>query len=267
MTTAILSDPENKTLYSRPIQIAEFKAAGDGEWEVSGYVSTFNNEDYGGDVVRPGAFKKTLVSGPKVRFLRDHDPRMLLGVPLKLKEDSKGLFGRFKISKTRLGEETHELLKDEALDSFSFSYHADVYEIDEKDQIRYLNELTLFEASLVAMPMNPEAAVTGFKSGWAALGVDAGATLADKIRAYSEGMKELTSDLRGLTKDGQNPLSEKKRRELSELLELCSAMDVVRSDLKALASPIEPVGAVLTKQASYELREARKRLAHILTEE
>lgn len=260
----ILHDPENKTLYSRPIQIAEFKAAGDGEWEVSGYVSTFGNVDYGGDVVRPGAFKKTLTSGPKVRFLRDHDSRMLLGVPLKLNEDTKGLFGRFKISKTRLGEETHELLKDGALDSFSFSYHADNYEIDEKEEVRYLNEVTLYEASLVAMPMNELSVVTGFKD---LFGITSQMTLAEQAAAYAEGMAKLTNDLREMVKGIDRPLSETKRQELEKLLESCSGLDAVRTDLQSVltAAPTHH-GLVSGKRAVYELAEARKRLAHVLEE-
>lgn len=257
-----MRDPENKTLYSFPVRIDEFKSAGE-DWEVSGYVSTFGNKDYGWDVVQKGAFLKTLKSGPKVRFLRDHDPRLLLGMPTKLNEDSKGLFGRFKISKTQLGTDTHELIADGALDSFSFGYHADVYEIDEKENIRYLNEVTLYEASLVAMPMNPEAAVTGFKDLFGFPGM----TLADQAGAYAEGMQKLLSDLRGLVKNIDRPLSETKRQELTRLLASCAGLDAVRTDLQSVLTAAPIRGLVSGKRAAFDLAQARKRFAHILNEE
>ena len=259
-------DPENKTLYSRPIRIAEFKAAGDGNYEVSGYVSTFNNMDLGRDIVRPGAFKKTLKDGPKVRFLRDHDPRLLLGIPLKLAEDSKGLFGRFKISKTQLGEDTHELIQDGALDSFSFGYHADDYEIDEKEQVRYLNEVTMYEASMTSMPMNEEAGVTGFKNFF---GIQPSMTLAEQAQAYAEGMQKLTNDLRDLVKGIDRPLSETKRQELTMLLESCSGLDAVRADLQSVLVSAPSTHLVSSKRTRYELAELRKRLisAGILDQE
>ena len=259
-----MRDPENKTFYSRPIPIAEFKAAGD-EWMVEGYVSHFNNLDYGGDIVRPGAFKKTLISGPKVRFLRDHDPKLLLGAPTKLFEDSTGLFGKFKISKTRLGEETHELVTDGVLDSFSFSYSADEYKIDEKENTRDLLAVTLYEASLCSMPMNEEAVVTGFKG---LLGFTANMTLTEQAQAYAEGMAKLTNDLRDMVKTIDRPLSETKRQELTKLLELCSGLDAVRSDLQSVlsAAPIQRV-TVSAKRTAHELAEARKRLAYILVQE
>ncbi len=143
--------------YSYPLPL-ETKAIGDG-WQVEGYIATFGNVDLGGDLIIPGAFTESLKSGRKVRFLFDH--KAPLGATKSLREDSKGLFGKFKISKTQLGEEIHQLLNDGAIDSFSFGYLVKDHEY--KGQVRILKQIDLFEASLISIPMNPSAVVTGFK--------------------------------------------------------------------------------------------------------
>lgn len=239
-----------KMEYSNPVQIMELKAEGD-DWLVDGYVSTFGNTDLGGDVVMPGAFKESLRSGPKVRFLLAHDQALVLGVPKKLREDTKGLFGSFKISKTKLGEDTHQLLMDGAIDSFSIGYSADAWKIVDGN-IRQLDKLTLYEASLVAVPMNPDATVTRVK---------AFSTLAEQIRSHSEGLKQILDEIRGLS--DKRPLNEQKRQELMELLETFSGLDDVRSMLQSVLSP-NPLNLVDTRRVKHQLAELRKRRPDII---
>jgi len=147
--------------YGAPQRITEVKAADDG-WEVAGYASTWDR-DLGDDVVHPGAFKASLESGAKVRFLYAHDAAQPLGRPLELREDGTGLFGRFRISKTRLGQDVHTLLADGALDSFSIGFIPRDFDRDEKAGTRNLKAVELLECSLVSLPMQPRATVTGFK--------------------------------------------------------------------------------------------------------
>jgi uncharacterized protein len=149
--------------YGIPFPVREIKAAGDGSFEVSGYASTFGNLDLGGDVIMRGAFDETLASERKVKFLYAHDPTQVLGVPLSLKVDDVGLFGRFKISRTRLGEEVHTLLKDGALDSFSIGFFPGEVDFDPDTGARLIKSLELLEVSQVAIPMNPDAVVTSVK--------------------------------------------------------------------------------------------------------
>lgn len=148
--------------YGAPQRITEVKAADDG-WEVAGYASTWDR-DLGDDVVHPGAFKASLESGAKVRFLYAHDAAQPLGRPLELREDGTGLFGRFRISKTRLGQDVHTLLADGALDSFSIGFIPRDFDRDEKAGTRNLKAVELLECSLVSLPMQPRATVTGFKA-------------------------------------------------------------------------------------------------------
>ncbi len=148
--------------FGRLSPVLEVKADGD-SWQVSGHVSTFGNVDAQGDVVMHGAFDDTLKSGRKVKFLMGHDSRMVLGTPLELKADDVGLFGRFKISRTQLGQDVHTLLKDGALDSFSIGYIPEQISFDDSG-VRLLEAIDLLECSVVAIPANDQALVTGVKA-------------------------------------------------------------------------------------------------------
>lgn len=152
-----------ETEYGALFRIEDVKASDGGGWEVAGYASSFGNVDHGGDVVMRGAFDATLESKRPVRFLNAHRTDQVLGVAKSLKADDKGLFGVFKISKTQLGEDTHTLLKDGALDSFSIGYIPTEVEFDDSGN-RLLKQLDLYEVSIVAIPMNDRAVVTRVKA-------------------------------------------------------------------------------------------------------
>ncbi len=151
----------NDICYGQRFKLTEFKSSDAGA-EVAGYVSTYGNTDHGGDVVMRGAFDSALASGMPVRFLWAHDTHEVIGLPLELKSDDTGLFGRFKISQTARGRDVHTLLKDGAVDSFSIGYIPTEVEFD--GDTRLLKSLDLLECSLVSMPMNPRATVTAVKS-------------------------------------------------------------------------------------------------------
>ena len=174
-----MSGYEAKDLaYGAPLRIGELKDADDG-WEVAGYASTWAR-DLGNDAVQPGAFAQTLSSGARVRFLYAHDAASVLGRPLELKEDATGLHGVFKISKTRLGHDVHTLLQDGSLDSFSIGFLAKDFDYDEKAGVRNLKQVDLLEISVVALPMNPQATVSGVK------GLDYGALNLEALLATYE---------------------------------------------------------------------------------
>jgi len=149
-------------VYGYPQRTVELKTAGD-DWEVSGYASTWDL-DLGGDVIHRGAFAESLASGSKVKFLYAHDAAQLVGKPLELREDDRGLFGRFSLSRTRLGHDVHQLLVDGCLDAFSIGFLAKEHDFDEKANVRNLRKVELLECSLVALPMNPRATVSAVKA-------------------------------------------------------------------------------------------------------
>jgi len=154
----------------------EFKALKFDDSQVSieertfkGYASTFGNVDEVGDIIEAGAFKKSIKErGPKgsnqIKVLWQHDAP--IGVPLVMQEDSKGLYVEGKVSKTRLGDEALELMRDGVVDKMSigFSVPKGKMEWDDKAQVRRIKEVKLFEFSPVTFPANEMASITGVKS-------------------------------------------------------------------------------------------------------
>jgi len=138
--------------------------------EFFGYASTFNNLDLGGDIVDPGAFKKTLQeSKGKIPVLDHHDPEKQIGWNLEAREDDFGLFVRGQLNlNVQLARERHSLMKQAAAiggkTGLSIGFRTIKETPDEGNRrIRHLKEIQLFEYSLVSFPMNPKAAVTQVK--------------------------------------------------------------------------------------------------------
>ncbi|MGP9819197.1 HK97 family phage prohead protease [Salinarimonas sp. NSM] len=151
-----------------PIELSTKELTEAGEFE--GYASTFGNVDRGGDMMMAGAFLESLGRRPagKVKMLRDHDTRKIIGVWTEAKEDGRGLYmkGRL-ILDTEGGREAYALLKAGALDSLSIGYRvlADSYQRDANGRrdVRQLIKVDLMEVSLVTFPMNEAATISRVK--------------------------------------------------------------------------------------------------------
>jgi len=128
-----------------------------------GYAAVFGNVDLGGDVIEPGAFKKTLQENPRMPILWQHNPTEPIGVTLEAYEDGRGLKvkGQLNLETTR-GKEAYALLKQGALKGLSIGYDS-VKEAWEGTK-RILKEIRLWEWSLVTFPMNPLAQVAEVKA-------------------------------------------------------------------------------------------------------
>lgn len=128
----------------------------------AGYASTWDL-DQGGDLITKGAFTKTInEAGGRVKVLWQHSEP--IGRPLSMEEDEKGLFVTAKISKTRLGDEALELMKDGVLDRMSIGYRIPEGKSEyNADGIRIIRELKLLEFSVVTFPMNEAAVITDVK--------------------------------------------------------------------------------------------------------
>lgn len=138
----------------------ELRASGEGE--VEGYASTWDTLDSYGDRVQRGAFAKSLASGRKTRLLWQHDMTEPIGIPLALYEDHKGLYGKWKIVPTTTGTKARELIKHELLDGLSIGF-VPVDAEYQHDGVRLLKEVQLFEVSVVTLPANEDARITGWK--------------------------------------------------------------------------------------------------------
>lgn len=146
---------------------AEFQVKADDSEGMTfeGYASTFGNVDEGNDIIKKGAYKKTIRERFKqglIKVLRSHWE--LIGIPIEMAEDDHGLFTVSKISKTPLGEETMTLVRDGALDRLSIGYKAIKISKDEETGIRTLKEIKLYEYSVVDFAMNEMAQITGSKA-------------------------------------------------------------------------------------------------------
>jgi len=135
------------------------------EGSFKGYASTFGNKDLGDDIVMPGAFTKTLKENPQVPILWGHSPREVIGVNQMASEDSKGLYveGQLAMDVQR-AREAHSLMKMNAVKGLSIGYDPVVIDWSrEKEGIRILREVKLYEYSLTPFPMNEQCMVTGVK--------------------------------------------------------------------------------------------------------
>lgn len=153
---------------SVPLQI---KALSDREFE--GHGSVFKNVDLGGDIVAPGAFKRSLAQHKKAGSLPQmfwmHDPSRVPGKWLDMHEDDHGLKVRGVLADTPLGNEVHTLLKMEAVRGLSIGYRTlDQDWTDDGDRV--IKEAELWEVSVVSLPMNPLAQVAHVKSQLSAAG-------------------------------------------------------------------------------------------------
>ncbi|MEM8556098.1 MAG: HK97 family phage prohead protease [Pseudomonadota bacterium] len=135
--------------------------------EIEGYASLFGQTDQGGDIVEAGAYaaslKKLANSDRRVKLLWQHDPTQPIGVWDEVREDGNGLYvkGRL-LTDIAKGREAASLIEAGALDGLSIGYRT-VKASRNGDGRRVLQEVELWEVSLVTFPMLPTARV-GAKS-------------------------------------------------------------------------------------------------------
>ncbi|WP_113911741.1 HK97 family phage prohead protease [Roseovarius dicentrarchi] len=130
---------------------------------IEGYASYFGDTDQGGDVVVAGAYAKSLTrlnaESRQVKMLWQHDPAQPIGVWDEVREDKRGLYvkGRL-LEAVGRGREAAALIGAGAIDGLSIGYRTVRATRNDKGQ-RLLQELELWEVSLVTFPMLPSARV------------------------------------------------------------------------------------------------------------
>ncbi len=143
----------------------EIKEVDEEEGIFTGYAATFSKHpDSYGDVIDPGAFKKTLKeSADRVKILFNHSIMEPIGKPTEIFEDEKGLFVKGKLSLgVQRAREVLSLMKDGVITEMSIGYNT--MKETWHEGIRHLQELKLYDTSPVVFAANPEAVVTGVKS-------------------------------------------------------------------------------------------------------
>ncbi len=123
----------------------------------AGYAAVFDRPDRGGDVVRAGAFARSLERGAgAVPLLWQHDPSRPVGRIEYLREDERGLRVIARLSDGTAGRAAAALLKDGRVAGLSFGYRV---RSAKGEAPRELHDLDLVEVSLVTLPMQPKARV------------------------------------------------------------------------------------------------------------
>jgi HK97 family phage prohead protease len=136
----------------------ELRAEGDGR-TFSGYASVFNEPSLPlpfTEIVKPGAFKRSLQSRNRMMLLWNHDTSNPLASTrngsLVLTEDSKGLFVTATLPNTTLGNDIAELVRSGVIDAMSFGFSVRKDSWSQDGNTRYLEDVSLSEVSLVSTP-------------------------------------------------------------------------------------------------------------------
>jgi uncharacterized protein len=168
----------SKIEVKRAAGAAEFKTADD--MAFSGYGAYFGNEDAHGDVIKSGAFKRTIAeaksSGVWPAMLLQHgawgagsEDMTPIGVWTDMYEDDKGLVVAGKLAPTPRGQEVYTLMKmtpRPAIDGLSIGYRAKKFTMGTKpnEPYRWLEDVDLVEVSCVTFPANGKSRVDSVKT-------------------------------------------------------------------------------------------------------
>jgi HK97 family phage prohead protease len=136
----------------------ELRAEGDGR-TFTGYAALFNEPSLPlpfTEYVRPGAFKRSLQSRNRMMLLWNHDTSNPLASTrngsLQMVEDARGLKVTATLPDTTLGRDIAELVRTGVVDSMSFGFSVKKDSWSQDGQTRYLDDVTLYEVSLVSTP-------------------------------------------------------------------------------------------------------------------
>lgn len=133
---------------------------------VCGYAAIFNNIDTDQDMIKPGAFLRSIrEQGPeglnRIVFLNQHNKLQVLGKPLILREDNYGLYHETPVTETTFGNDALVNIKAGVLDGFSIGFNP--IQTREQSKFTEIREVKLMEYSIVTWPANEEARLTDVK--------------------------------------------------------------------------------------------------------
>lgn len=145
---------------------------------VTGYFSDFNSIDSDGDIIKPGAFQKSISQNgpqsgkPRIKHLLNHDSSKPLGVLEVLKEDTKGLYYESRLGTHSLGVDFIKMVDSGLITEHSIGFQTVKYnqlkpwnEWKQGEAARELSELKLYEgSSLTAWGANMNTPLTGLKT-------------------------------------------------------------------------------------------------------
>jgi uncharacterized protein len=129
---------------------------------ISGYAAVFNSKtsigDFFEEVIAPGAFARTISENGDIRALFNHNWDHVLGRTkngtLKVEEDNRGLKFEVELPNTSLARDLAESLRRGDINQCSFGFYAtnDTWDYAVEPAVRTLNEVELYEISVVSIP-------------------------------------------------------------------------------------------------------------------
>lgn len=193
---------EQKAVFQAELKITPLNEPGPGR--LQGYLSTFSNVDSYADTIERGAYAETIPSFLRDGFMAaDHSWQYsggIVGTWLDAREDERGLFvtGEFHSDpdSQKVRQLAVERLGRGKSVGLSIGYEVLEWEFrkvetpvrdrwgDYTDMIRVLKKIKLYEGSIVSVPADPQALVTGAKASPA---VSFGAAFEKFLRRLEEG--------------------------------------------------------------------------------
>lgn len=152
-------------LKSLALASSELKFAGDEARVFSGYASVFGGVDSYGDTIEAGAYKNTLLNRERPIQMRWNHYGPVIGKWTALGEDEKGLYVEGELTPGHsVAEDAYSLLKHGAVNGLSIGYRIPEGGASQKNDVRVLSEIDLFEISIVESPADLAATIGDVKT-------------------------------------------------------------------------------------------------------
>jgi HK97 family phage prohead protease len=135
---------------------------------VKGYFSSFGNIDSQGDMIMPGAFKRSIQewgfqAKNRIKHLQNHDTNLSLGKIIDMKEDDFGLYYESRIVETSFGTDFIKMVEGGLITEHSIGFST--LREQKNDDYNEIQEVKLYEgSSLTAWGANEVTPMLGFKS-------------------------------------------------------------------------------------------------------
>ena len=151
-----------------------FQLKADETGKIAGFFSTYEKTpDSYGDIIAPGAFTKTIenrkATGHPFPLCFNHDFSAVIGAVNTIEEKEQGPYIEADFLDTQLGQDVRKMVQSGAIYQFSFAYDVLKWRAPNEEEkangvINVLEEVEVYEVSVVTVPANQNAQVTDIKS-------------------------------------------------------------------------------------------------------
>lgn len=132
-------------------------------YSFAGYASVFNGVDSYGDMIAPGAYRKTLKGRERPVQMRWNHFGPVIGKWTAMREDEKGLYVEGELTPGHsVAEDARAVMSHGAVSGLSIGYR--VSDSQQKDGYTLLKQIDLFEISVVEEPADNAARISEVKA-------------------------------------------------------------------------------------------------------